>query len=273
VEAIAKMEEVLRQEWGNPSSLHQWGQRSAIVLEEAIAQAQKATQEALRDGHRKLQVELRFPELKTMPVARQFLPIFEPYKDKVKVFFADPGGAALARRDWTDLNLAILDVGSGRTSGTSGKIDTKDEIFFFVAPSAVEVKQLEILCQEIGDRPIIMLNPKLEDASIVGIGYAGRQIRDRFLGTINTCYYLRPLDDQTALFYSYPDTWQLWSEQNGEYQKVADFPKKPSTEEIDIILMREPSKPQISPTSNQPPVVRKTGVFQSLGRFLKALSS
>ncbi len=241
-------------------------------LEEAVSQAQAATQAALADGHKRLQVELRFPELKTMPVARQFLPIFEVYKDKLKIFFADAGGAALARRDWTDVNLAILDIGSSRTS-TSGKIEAKDEIFLFVAPTAIEVKQLESLCLEIGDRPVVMLNPKLEDSSTVGIGYAGRQIRDRFLGTINTCYYLRPLDDQIALFYSYPGTWQLWVEQDGVYQKVADLAHKPSTEEIDTILMREPSKPQVSTGSNQPPVVRKTGVFKSLGRFIKALSS
>jgi hypothetical protein len=241
-------------------------------LEEAIAQAQAATQEALEDGHKRLQVELRFPELKTMPVALQFLSIFEPYEDKTKIFFADAGGAALARRDWTDVNLPILDIGSSRTS-TSGKIEAKDEIFFFIAPTAVEVKQLETLCQEIGDRPIVMLNPKLEDSSTVGIGYAGRQIRDRFLGTINSCYYLRPLDDQAALFYTYPGTWQLWVEQDGLYQKVADFPQKPSTDEIDPILMREPSKPKTTSGSNQPPVVRKTGVFKSLGRFIKALSS
>jgi cysteine desulfurase len=35
VEAIASMEKVLTQQWGNPSSLHEWGQRAAIVLEEA----------------------------------------------------------------------------------------------------------------------------------------------------------------------------------------------------------------------------------------------
>ncbi len=34
-EAIAKMQEVLHAQWGNPSSLHIWGQRAATVLEEA----------------------------------------------------------------------------------------------------------------------------------------------------------------------------------------------------------------------------------------------
>lgn len=34
-EAIAAMQAVLTQEWGNPSSLHEWGNRAAMVLEEA----------------------------------------------------------------------------------------------------------------------------------------------------------------------------------------------------------------------------------------------
>jgi cysteine desulfurase len=37
-EAIARMQEVLSEEWGNPSSLHQWGNRSATVLERARVQ-------------------------------------------------------------------------------------------------------------------------------------------------------------------------------------------------------------------------------------------
>jgi cysteine desulfurase len=34
-EAIALMQQVMTEQWGNPSSLHQWGQRSAEVLEQA----------------------------------------------------------------------------------------------------------------------------------------------------------------------------------------------------------------------------------------------
>ena len=33
--AIAKMQQVMTQQWGNPSSLHSWGEKSAIELETA----------------------------------------------------------------------------------------------------------------------------------------------------------------------------------------------------------------------------------------------
>jgi cysteine desulfurase len=37
-EAIAKMQKVFTQEWGNPSSLHEWGNRAAMVMETARIQ-------------------------------------------------------------------------------------------------------------------------------------------------------------------------------------------------------------------------------------------
>lgn len=37
-EAIARMQQVLLEEWGNPSSLHEWGNRSATVVEQARVQ-------------------------------------------------------------------------------------------------------------------------------------------------------------------------------------------------------------------------------------------
>ncbi|MGQ4648424.1 IscS subfamily cysteine desulfurase [Lyngbya aestuarii] len=37
-EVITKMQEVLTQNWGNPSSLHEWGQRSATLVEQARMQ-------------------------------------------------------------------------------------------------------------------------------------------------------------------------------------------------------------------------------------------
>ena len=37
-EAIAAMQAALTQQWGNPSSLHMWGQRAATVLDTARMQ-------------------------------------------------------------------------------------------------------------------------------------------------------------------------------------------------------------------------------------------
>ncbi|OSO97439.1 hypothetical protein B7O87_00225 [Cylindrospermopsis raciborskii CENA303] len=236
------------------------------TLEEAIAQSRAAAKSALSDGKTRIQVELLFPELQFMPVAEQFLPLFTEYESRLKVFFADAGAAALARRDWGDIPFKIMDIGTGRAASSESKIQPEDEIFLFIAPTSVEVAQLEKLCQIIGERPFVMLNPRLEDSSVVGIGYAGRETRRRFISTIESCYYLRPIDEQSALMRSYPGNWEIWLETDGEYRKIAELPQKPSGDEIDSILIK--GQPETGIVTS-----KRTSVFKSLQRFIKALSS
>jgi len=45
-EAIARMHQVMTESWGNPSSLHEWGKRSAMVLERARVQVANLIQAA-----------------------------------------------------------------------------------------------------------------------------------------------------------------------------------------------------------------------------------
>ncbi|MBD2389482.1 MULTISPECIES: DUF1995 family protein [Aphanizomenon] len=237
------------------------------TLEDAIAQSTEAVKSALADGVTRIQVELLFPELKFMTVAEQFLPQFTEYESRLKVFFADAGAAALARRDWKDAGFQISDIGTGRAASLAAKIQPEDEIFLFIAPTSVEVPQLEKLCELIGERPVIMLTPRLEDSSIVGIGYTARETRRRFISTIESCYYIRPLDDQSALFRCYPGLWEIWLETEGGYQKITELPKKPSGDELDAILLGKGEN-----TTDSTPA-KKSSVFKSLQRFIKALSS
>jgi hypothetical protein len=237
------------------------------TLEDAIAQSTEAVKSALADGVTRIQVELLFPELKFMTVAEQFLPQFTEYESRLKVFFADAGAAALARRDWKDVGFQISDIGTGRAASLAAKIQPEDEIFLFIAPTSVEVPQLEKLCELIGERPVIMLTPRLEDSSIVGIGYTARETRRRFISTIESCYYIRPVDDQSALFRCYPGLWEIWLETEGEYQKITELPQKPSGDELDAILLGKGEN-----TTDSTPA-KKSSVFKSLQRFIKALSS
>jgi hypothetical protein len=238
------------------------------TLEEAITQSREAVKSALADSVTRIQVDFLLPELKFMPVAEQFLPVFAEYESRVKVFFADAGAAALARRDWQDVAFKVEDIGTGRAASLQTKIQPEDEIFLFIAPTSVEVPQLEKMCKIIDTRPIVLLNPRLEDSGVVGIGYAARETRRRFISTIESCYYLRPVDDKSALFRCYPGQWEVWLESNNEYEKIAELPKRPSGDEIDMILM----KGQPTTTSEGTPA-KKPSVFKSLQRFMKALSS
>ena len=228
------------------------------TLEEAIAQAQQATTAAIGDGYRRIQVDLLFPELKIMPVAEQFLPTFEHLGAQFRVYFPDAGSAALARRDWGEKPYAIRGI-----NDMKAEMQPDEQAFLFVQPSSVEVLDVEKLCQEAMDRPVVMLNPNLEDVAIIGIGYAGRQLRDRFLSTFESCYYLRPIEG-AAVFRAYPGLWQVWQEKEGIYELVAEETQRPAGEALDRILMGAGDTVAV-----QPP---RRGLLSSLQQFLRALS-
>jgi hypothetical protein len=240
------------------------------TLEEAIAQARSATQAAIEAGYSRLQVELLFPELKPMPVAEQFLLLFTDLGSQLKVFFPDAGAAALARRDWSNPSYEIRGVGEYKAS-----IQTEDRVFVLVAPGSAEVKQVEQMSQQAGDRPFILLNPRLEDVATIGIGYVGRQLRERFLNTIETCYYLRPIESG-AILRAYPSSWQVWREAGEEYELIAEVDRKPLGEDLDQIFTQTTcggSEQDAATLENkQSPSRDKPGLLTNLQRFLRTLS-
>lgn len=230
-------------------------------LDEAIAQAQAATQAALADGLTRLQIELAFPELKIMPLAQTFLSAFEPMGSELRVFFPDAGAAALARRDWGDTPYVVRGIGE-----LKAQILPTEKLFIFVEPSSVEVHQVEELCEQAGERSVVLLAPHLEDVATIGIGYAGRQLRERFLSTFESCYFLRPLDG-AALLRCYPSPWQVWLETEDTYELIAEEPQKPTFETLENLL----SGGNRSGESTERPR-SSTGLLGELQRFLRALS-
>jgi hypothetical protein len=230
------------------------------TLDDAIAQARAATTAAIADGYTRLQVELLFPELKIMSVAEQFLPAFEPLGDKLRIFFPDAGAAALARRDWGDKPYAIRGI-----SDMNNQIQPEEQVILFVEPSSVEVTDIEQLCQNAMDRAVVMLNPRMEDIATIGIGYAGRQLRERFLNLFESCYYLRPLEG-AAVLRAYPSPWQVWLEKDEDYELIAEEPQKPTGEALDRILIKAIGE---SPDAPPPP---RQGFLSSLQQFWRALS-
>jgi Domain of unknown function (DUF1995) len=235
-------------------------------LEMAIDQAKAATRTAIQDGVSRLLVELVYPELKAMPVAKQFIPVLQDLGLKFKVFFPDAGAAALARRDWGNPDFSVRAIGE-----LKGQIEPEDEAFLFVDPSSVEVSAVEEMCTQAAGRPVIMLNPRLEDVAIVGIGYAARQLRERFLSTLESVYYLRPLED-AALLRCYPGQWQVWrapGEASGEgYTLLSETAEKPIGEALDQILMGTAVADPAAPATKR----RQGGFLAELQSFLRALS-
>jgi Domain of unknown function (DUF1995) len=235
------------------------------TLEDSIELAQAAALAAIADGYQRITVEISIPELKSMALAQQFLTAFTERGNTLKVLFPDTGAAALARRDWQDINFKIDDLGSSR-SPVIDKIQDEDRLFIAIEPSSIEVEQVEKLCDAAGARPVILFLPKLEDAAIVGIGYAARQLRDRFLTTLHTAYYIKPLET-AAIYRCYPGRWQVWQEENEDYTLLAERDLKPVGDELDEILM-----PTTNAAEGNTIAAKSGGVFASLGRFLRTLS-
>jgi hypothetical protein len=238
-------------------------------IEEAIEQAKEASKIALAEGYGRVQVELAIPEiaLQAQAIALSFASIFEDYGSGLKILFPDTGAAALARRDWGGISFKVGDLGSSRTP-VEMKISDEDQLFLVVCPSAVEVNQVEKLCNLANDRPVVLLLPQLEDVSIVGIGYAARQLRERFLSTLEWSYYFRPLEG-AAVLRLFPSPWQVFRETEEGYELIAEEPQKPSGEVLDRIL-NPPSVSATGPSQSSSP--KKTNILGNLQQFLRALS-
>ncbi|MEM1311260.1 MAG: DUF1995 family protein [Cyanobacteria bacterium P01_H01_bin.153] len=235
-------------------------------IEAAIDQAKEATRAAVAAGLARIVVDLNIPELKVMPIAEQFYPVLEELGLQFKLYFPDAGAAALARRDWDNPEFSIRGINEAK-----GRLEPDDDACLVIEPSAVEVNDVEALCNEAVGKYVVMLNPKLEDIAIVGIGYAARQLRDRFLSTLETAYYLQPLEGATLLRL-YPGPWQVWGEtEDDDYELVGEFSSKPSNEAIANLFddnVNETSDG--SPPQSQRP--KKGGFFAELGQFIRALT-
>ncbi len=241
------------------------------TLDTAIIQAIAATERALDAGCLRVQIELAIPEiaLQAQSLALQFTPLFESYGLGLRVLFPDTGAASLARRDWGETWFQISDLGS-RYTPIEMKIADTDQAYLVVSPSAVEVQIVEQLCELAGDRPVVLLIPQLEDVSIVGIGYAARKLRERFLSTLISSYYFRPLDGAVVLR-SFPSQWQVYlEEENDSYRLIAEEPQKPMGDDLEQLILKATIPAGSEPAGSNP--AKKSGLFASMGRFLRALN-
>jgi hypothetical protein len=240
-------------------------------LDQAIAQAKQATVQALESGQTRLQVELEIPEisLQSQPIAWSFTEVFGDSLEGLRVLFPDTGAAALARRDWGEIPFAVSDLGSRQTDIDS-RIQVQDSAFLVVGPSSVEVDRVERLCELAGDRPVVLLIPQLEDLKVVGLGYTARQLRERFLNTLETSYCIKPLEGATILRY-YPHPWQVWIEREEGYELFSEEPQRPTGDLLDRILTQAAGESQDAEGSSTGGP-QKPGLLGSLQRFVRALT-
>ncbi|MDX2273002.1 MAG: DUF1995 family protein [Cyanobacteriota bacterium] len=198
-------------------------------LSEAQAQAMQAAQAAITAGYHRLQIEILAPDLKPEGLAWPFLPWLDP---PATVFFGDAGAAALAQRDWGGLGIPAAIHVQGLSERSSLP---PEQAALFVMPDLTSIEIVEKLCEGVSrysERAVMLLNPQLQDVATVGVGLAGRRLRQRFLSTFEPCYYLRPLGS-AALFRFYPHPWTVWQQTSeGSYRLLASQTDKPNGEDL-----------------------------------------
>lgn len=228
------------------------------TLEEATEQAIAATMRAIDAGCNRIQIEIRFPELEQMPIARAFSESFcQKYGQNWQALFADAGTAAWARRDWA--NSELQDISTRGVNEGRAAVRPESQAFLLIAPTSIEVDGIEKLLGLIGDRPFIMLNPKLENSE-VGLGLAARRIRDRFLSMFEISYYIQPIE-QGAVWRCYPQLWQVWQESQNEVttmKMIYEDKVKPVGDDLNRIMGNATGK--------------KISLITQLQVFLNALS-
>ena len=238
-------------------------------LEKAVSQAKESARLALEEGIKRICLEIVIPEiaLQAQALALEFTSLLPGKEAGLKVIFPDTGAAALAQRDWGETPFRVTDLGS-RATTVETKISEIDEVFLLVCPSSVEVATVEKLCNLAGDRPVILLLPQLEDVSTVGIGYAARQLRERFISTLESVYYFRPLDGVVVLR-CYPSPWLVYLEGEEGYELISEQGQKPVGEALEILINNAIGGEEKDNNQSQP---KKSGIFASVQRFLRALN-
>lgn len=196
-------------------------------LRTAEAELHIALEAALRaEPSGRWTAELRFEGLRLLPVALRLVEALGGEGRTLRLLFPDAGAAALACREappWKEAIASFAD--QVRHQGEGGS----EGLLVLVAPSQADYEMVERLClQHRG--PVLLLNPKLEDAA-VGIGSVARQRRRGFLSLWQAAYALIP-QAGSALRRAFPEEWELYRLDPDGFRRVAGFTQKPDGEQL-----------------------------------------
>ncbi len=195
---------------------------------DALEDCVRGIQQASLAGKFRQEVVLRSPGLDILDVVRYLAECLTEDPRPPLVLYPDAGAAALARKRLGEVSYVIQGINQRIADFSAyGAV-------LLVEISMVEVETLEKLADACGERPYIILNSRLGEAGAVGIGLVGRQLRSRFLSTLEPVFYLQPVEGG-ALYRSYPSNWQVWKEnanQSEGYSLVSERGTRPTAEEL-----------------------------------------
>ncbi|KAL6221588.1 hypothetical protein ACLB2K_004984 [Fragaria x ananassa] len=241
----------------------------------------QATKRSINDGGIRLKVEINIPELNPemdvyrigtlMELVRTLALSFADDGKSVKVCVqGSMGEGALAgmplQLAGTRQILEYMDWGEYGAMGTFIKIgaigakhvDETDDLFILVAPqNAVGnciIEDLQAMTDAAGDRPVILINPRLKDlpASSGIMQTMGRDKRLKYAATFENCYLFRLLyyagtqyPIMGALRMAYPYRYELYKRVNDpsgkeKYVILSTYPQKPTIDEVNDAFEGKP---------------------------------
>jgi hypothetical protein len=225
---------------------------------DALEDCVRGVQQAAQAGKFRQEIVLRSPGLDVLDVVRYLAErLAEDPERPPLVLYPDAGAAALARQRLGEVNYPI--------QGINQRLDNFEAYgaVLLVEISMVEVEALEKLAESWVARPYIILNSRLGEAGAVGIGLVGRQLRSRFLSTLEPVFYLQPVEGG-AIYRRYPSNWQVWKENPNDeaedYTLVSEKGSRPTAEELSQDLYRAADGQNLLKTA-----------WQAGNRLLKAL--
>jgi hypothetical protein len=180
-------------------------------------------------------VDWRFEGLRLLPVVLRFSAALETSTGQVdgqpfKVLFPDAGACALAKRDAPELAPLFSDFRGHMRVQSDGP---SRGVLVAIGPSQADYDDFESVCgQHLG--AVVVINGALEDAA-VGIGSVARQRRRGFLSQWQAAYSLIPLDG-SALRRAFPESWELYRQDEDGYRLVETFDQKPDAEQQALAL-------------------------------------
>lgn len=248
----------------------------------------KATKNAVEDGIHKLKVQITIPELNPemdvyrigtlLELMRELAFSFAKDGKRVKVCVQGSMGVGIfagmpLQLAGTRRLLEVMDWGEYESKGTfinigsigANQVTDNDDVFILMAPqNAVAnciIDDLKAMVEAVGDRPLIIVNPRLKDLpSAAGVMQVqGREKRMEFAGSFFVCYNFRLLylsgtqyPILGALRKAYPSQYEIYKRVDldsgkEKYVLLGTFNEEPTTEEITAAFDGRDPKKQSGP--------------------------
>lgn len=163
---------------------------------------------------------------------------------RLTVIFPDTGSAVWSTQDWKAGKFAksAKVPPSVRCAAFPNEMvdPERDMAFLIVCPRASEAPATyDLLTSLPPDAKVVLMNPELINAEVVGFGMAGRRIRDEVENKFERAYYLKTLS-WGALTRRWPAGFSIWLEDEKEeegYRLLKTVGRFPSMDEMEDIRM------------------------------------